>query len=98
MSGRDEKVIFAFAPAHSQPDNIPVMTFLMPEAAWSYMQKGLCHEFDLTNVGLPIRVLIGRTKTHQTGLKLLEDMNGGSLKSFKELWDADVHFGQKPKQ
>lgn len=95
MSGRDEKVIFAFAPADSQSDNIPLLTFIMPEAAWAYMRNGLGHEFDLTNVGIPLRVLIGRTKTYDIGIKELTKANGGPMKDAQHV---DMHFGKKPDQ
>jgi hypothetical protein len=98
MSGRDEKVIFAFVPADAAPDGVPTLTFMMPEQSWHYMRKGLGHEFDLTNVGIPLRVLIGRTRNHATGIAELEKANGGAMRKAKRVFDADVHFGQKPKQ
>jgi hypothetical protein len=98
MSNREEKVIFAFAPGGDSPDGVPTLTFIMPEEAWHYMRTGMGHEFDLTMVGIPLRVAIGRTKNHASGIKLLEQMNGGPMAKAKNVMDADLSFGQKPKQ
>jgi hypothetical protein len=98
MSDRDKKVIFVFVPADAAEDGIPTLTFIMPEESWNYMRRGLGHEFDLTNVGIPLRVLIGRTRNHATGIAELEKANGGTMKRFKDVSGADLHFDQKPKQ
>lgn len=98
MTTRDEKVIFAFTPGCDEPDGIPSLAFIMPEAAWTYMRNGLGHEFDLTNVGIPLRVVIGRTETHETGMKLLEQANTMKAAEYKDARYVDMHFGKKPDQ
>jgi hypothetical protein len=95
---RDEQVIFAFTPGCDEPDGIPSLVFIMPEAAWSYMRNGMGHEFDLTNVGIPLRIVIGRTKDHETGMKLVEQANTMKAANVKDVRHVDVHFGSKPKQ
>jgi hypothetical protein len=95
---RDQKVVFAFVPADRSEDGIPTLMFMMPEEAWRYMSKGLGHEFDLTNAGIPLRVLIGRSRNHATAMAELEKANGGKLKGFMDLRDANFKFDQKPKQ
>lgn len=79
-------------------DGVPTLVFVMPEQSWQYMQNGLGHEFDLTNVGIPLRVVIGRTATHETGMADLERANGGSLKKARDVRHIDMHFGKKPDQ
>jgi hypothetical protein len=66
-----EQCIFAFKPAENQPDGVPVLVFLMPQAGWDYMRNGLGHDFDLTNVGIPLKVLIGRCETRESGIAML---------------------------
>jgi hypothetical protein len=95
---RAEKMLFAFAPAESNDSKVPLLTFLMPEQAWQYMHDGLCHEFDLTQIGIPIQVIIGRCKDHAQGAEILETLNGGALRKLKDVRDVSVKFGQKPTQ
>ena len=100
QTDRESKVLFAMSPAHTQPDGVPVLVFVMPNKAWEYMKDGLGHDFDLTNVGIPLKILIGRCKDHADGMARLEQFNGGELKrsGFKDVRDVDVSFGDKPKQ
>lgn len=96
-TNREKQVIFAIAPGSDMADGIPVLTFLIPEAGWDYMRNGMSHDFDLTNVGLPLKIVIGRTKNHATGMALLEPF----LRRSKNLIDArevDVGFRDKTKQ
>lgn len=95
---REERVIFAFTPSDIAPENIPVLAFIMPEASWTYMQSGLGHEFDLTALGIPLRVVIGRTATHATGMEELRRAHGETAERYKDLRDADVRFGRKADQ
>jgi hypothetical protein len=98
---RDEKVIFAFAPASSAADRVPTLTFMIPEKSWHYMQDGLCHEFNLTNVGIPLRVVIARCDDHAHGMAILEQANGGTLQKAKDVRHVDMHIDdpdRKPEQ
>jgi hypothetical protein len=100
-SDREEKVIFAFAPASSQPDHIPTLTFMMPEKSRHYMRNGMCHEFNLTNVGIPLRIIIGGCDDHAHGMAILQQANGGPLNKFKDVRDVDMHMDEpdrKPEQ
>lgn len=95
---RDVQVIFAFVPAHKSPDGIPTLTFMMPEKSWHYMDGAMCHEFDLTNLDIPLRVMIARTETHETGMALLTEANGAPLKKFKDVRHVDLQFRGKPER
>lgn len=88
---RDEQVIFAFTPADQTPDGVPVLAFVIPEAAWGYMADGRSHDFDLVRVGLPLKIIIGRTKTHASGRKLLEQANAIG-KDTKDVSGVDLSF------
>lgn len=93
---RGTKCLFAFTPADAAPDGVPVLAFLMPEAGWSYMQNGMCHEFDLTNVGIPLQVVIGRCVDHADGMNILRAANalGAATKDITKT-DIDMHLGAK---
>ena len=84
--------IFAYTPADKSPSGVPVIAFLMPEAGWAYMASGLCHEFDLTKIGVPIQVVIGRCRDRAHGRSMLNigpgtaDLTGSNI---------DMHIGTK---
>ena len=64
----EQQCIFAVG----EPENgVTTVCFLLPEGAWEYMKSGLGHEFDMTKVGLPVRVVIGRCKSHADGMSML---------------------------
>jgi len=94
---RDEQVLFAFARACDTPDNIPVLTFLISEAAWAYAKDGLGHDFDLTRVGIPVKVIIGRTKNNAAGLELLRAANRIG-EEVKDVRNVDLGFKDDDKK
>ena len=93
---RESKCLFALCHAEQSPSGVPVLMFLMPDAAWHYMQSGLCHEFDLTNVGVPIQVVIGRCKDHAHG-KAMMAQSGAMTKDTIDTTEADLdmHLDRK---
>lgn len=70
---REHKV--AFGIGSGSADGVPVLVMLISQAAWDYMQGGLGHDFDLTNVGLPLKLVLGRTESYDTGLAELRAMH-----------------------
>jgi hypothetical protein len=95
---KPEQCIFAYQAAETQPDGIPVLVFLMPQAAWDYMQGGMGHDFDLTNVGIPLKVLIGRCETRESGIAMLRK-TGLIDDRTKDAQHVDLAFGdRKPRQ
>jgi hypothetical protein len=89
QTDRETKILFAFAPPDSQPDGVPVITLMMPQKAWEYMNGGMSHDFDLTNIGIPMKIIIGRCRDHAHGMAILEQANGGALKrsGYKDVRD-----------
>ena len=51
---RPEQVVFAVSPREGGMD----VLLGVPTAAWEYMKDGKTHTFDLTKLGLPIRILM----------------------------------------
>lgn len=90
-SERDKQVVFAMVPGHLSPDGIPFLTFLMSDAAWHYMKDGLGHDFDLVNVGVPLRVQIGRCRSHADGRRMIEEANK-RVAEFKDISEIDLGF------
>jgi hypothetical protein len=93
MTDREDRVLFGYCPADASGDGVPNLVFMMPEAAWAYMSTGMCHEFDMTHVGIPMRVIIGRCRDHAEGMRLLSMASDGK---FKDLRDVDMKLDQKP--
>lgn len=93
------KCLFAYTPAENNPDGsgTPILCFLMPEAAWEYMQGGMCHEFNLPTVGIPIQVVIGRCKDYADGRAMLAAAGALTAKT-ADISDSgiDLHLGSKP--
>jgi hypothetical protein len=50
-----EKVLFALSP---RPEGGADVVLGVPTAAWEYMKDGKTHTFDLTKLGLPIRIIM----------------------------------------
>lgn len=86
----DDQVLFALSPPASQKDGIPLLAFVIPEGAWNVMLDGRSHDFDLSVIGIPLKVIIGRSTDHLGGLKMLEAANGGPLHDFLDYRDVDV--------
>lgn len=93
-TAREKQVLFAYKPAHETQDKVPVLAFIIPQAAWDYMKNGLGHDFDLTNVGIPLKIVIGRTKTQATGVAELRKA-GLTSEATHDLRDVDVSFTPK---
>jgi hypothetical protein len=51
----EEKVLFAVSP---RPDDGLDILLGVPTAAWEYMKDGQTHTFDLTKLGLSIRIIM----------------------------------------
>lgn len=62
----DQKVVFAVSPRDGVDDDDCSFDVLLgvPLAAWEYMKDGHTHTFDLTKLGLPIRILLYGGRDH----------------------------------
>lgn len=81
----EEQVIFAVAPRGERERDILLG---VSAAAWEYMKDGKTHTFDLTKLGLPIRIIMfgGRDQTmiraqvdahnQRLGVERTEDFSG----------------------
>lgn len=52
---KPHQVVFAISP---RGDDGTDVLLGVPTAAWEYMQHGKTHTFDLTKLGLPIRIIM----------------------------------------
>jgi hypothetical protein len=73
---RDGKIVFAVLP-DGQGDGAPVVILGIPKGAWEYMKDGKTHTFDLTSIGLPIKLILFGADDHASAMKAID----GSLQA-----------------
>jgi len=91
---RDEQIVFAISP-EGQGDGIPMLLLGVPTAAWEYMKDGKTHMFDLTRAGLPIKLVIFGSETHDDAMKVLNQVIGERGQAYVDMRRED--FSIKPK-
>jgi len=68
VSKIDEKCVFCIANSAVGP----VLTIGVPQAAWEYMKDGKTHNFDLTSIGFPIKLILFGAESHDAAMRTLE--------------------------
>lgn len=68
------KVVFGVSPPTGEDEPTTIL-FGISTAAWDFMKEGNTHTFDLTSLGLPIRILMYGKPTHEEALKVIHDYN-----------------------
>lgn len=71
MAKPEEKMVFAI----SELDGQPLIVLGIPEAAWEFMKDGKTHHFDLSKVGIPVKVMVFGGKDQAECLKVITDAN-----------------------
>jgi hypothetical protein len=98
-TNQDKRVLFAFTPANQAPDKVPTLMFVMPEAAWDHIARGILHgvshDFDLTVLGIPLRVFISRCKTRKSGLEDLRKLGIIDAET-KDVQSIDIGMDKDP--
>ena len=91
---QNEKVVFAVSP-DGQEDGVPLLLVGVSEAAWEYMKDGKTHHFDLTLIGLPIKLMLFGAKDRAAVIETIETANNNRGVASLHLRDRD--FGIKPR-
>lgn len=68
MQNPDEKAVFGVSPT---PGGAMVVIGI-PAAAWEYMKDGKTHTFDLTKIGLPIKLMLFGAKDRAEAVRIIE--------------------------
>lgn len=90
----EEKMVFGVS-YEGQGDGIPLVVLGCTNGAWDYMRDGKTHNFDLTSLGIPIKVMVFGAPDHTTAMKTLE---AGAKTGGSSLIDArNKDFSIKPK-
>lgn len=90
-----QKVVFALG---QNPNGAYQVVLLMPPEAWDYMATGLAHEFDLTKMGVPIQIIIGRCATQDEGKAMLGAIHASQGKPTKDVSHMDVRIFEPDKE
>lgn len=67
----EEKMVFGVSP-EGQGDGVPLVLLGIPAGAWEHMREGKTHTFDLTKIGLPIKIMLYGAADHAAAMKLIE--------------------------
>lgn len=72
-SAPNNQMVFAVG---NEPDGSPIVIFGVTEAAWNYMREGKTHNFDLTRLGLPFKVMCFGAKDYAEARAILSQARG----------------------
>ena len=90
---RPEQIVFAVSPRGEGFD----VLLGVPTAAWDYMQDGHTHTFDLTKLGLPIRIIMYGGPDQPTVRRWIDEHNRSiGVVGTQERGDEDFSIGPKP--
>jgi hypothetical protein len=90
----DQRVVFAVAP-ETGTENI-VLVLQVPPGGWEYMKDGTSHTFDLTKVGIGLKVILAGCADRAAGIRVLEEWNAKQGNASLHMPGTD--FGIKPKE
>lgn len=90
----EQKIVFAISP-QGQGDGVPVIILGIPRGAWEYMRDGKTHNFDLTKVGVPVKIIAYGASTHAAAMKMIEGHIAGRGEAYLNKMNED--FSIKPK-
>jgi arsenate reductase-like glutaredoxin family protein len=57
------------------PDGTPYLLLGVTASAWDHIKTGNTNHFDLTNVGVPLRLMIYGASDREAAIKVIEDHN-----------------------
>lgn len=95
MSEIEEKMVFALIP-DALGDGTALVMLGVPAGAWEHMKDGKTHTFDLTRVGVPVRLMLYGAADHDAAVKLIQDAMKESGLSYLDQRRED--FSIKPRR
>jgi hypothetical protein len=66
----EDKIAFAIAEGHDN-DHIPIVVLGVSPGAWEYMKTGMAHDFDLTHIGIPVKIVVFGAPSKEEVMRLL---------------------------
>jgi hypothetical protein len=77
----EDKIVFALSPA-GDGDGVPMLLLGVPRGAWEHMKDGKTHTFDLTHIGIPLKLMLYGAANHAAAMQMIEahiDQTGETL-------------------
>lgn len=71
MAEREEKMLFAISP--DTEGGAPMLLIGIPRAAYEYIKDGKTSTFDLTKVGLPVKLVLYGAETHDAAKEMIKE-------------------------
>jgi hypothetical protein len=68
----EQKIVFANSP-RGQGDGVTLLLVGVPRDAWVYMKDGKTHHFDLTQVGMPVKMILFGARNHDAAMAVLQE-------------------------
>jgi hypothetical protein len=93
---REQKIVFAIAPTGQGDGEGPVLLLGVPRGAWDYMKDSKTHTFDLTSLGLPIKLILYGAKDHREAMRAIEDHMKKQGIPYDDQRGADFAIKPKP--
>jgi len=69
----EQRVVFAVSP-ELETNNV-IILLQVPPGGWDYMKDGTCHTFDLTKMGLPVKILLAGCESREQAMQIVNDAN-----------------------
>jgi hypothetical protein len=90
----EDKIVFALSPA-GDGDGAPMLLLGIPAGAWEHMKDGKTHTFDLTNIGIPLKLVLYGAANHTAAMQMIEAHLDQTGETLLKMFDKD--FAIKPK-
>lgn len=72
MMQQDKEQKVAVGLGEALPGGVPVLLLGIPAGAWEYMQDSKTHTFDLTKVGLPLKLVMFGAPTYDQVVETMD--------------------------
>jgi hypothetical protein len=96
-TGKEQRIVFAVALDSS--DSVPLVLLGMPAGAWTYIKDGMTSTFDLTKAGIPVKLMIFGSATHDSVMELMNRMMAESFSKDIPIVDRrGEDFSIKPRE
>jgi hypothetical protein len=77
MAIDEKKMVFAVAPPNPPHEDAPIVLLGIPAGAWEHMKDGKTHSFDLTKVGVPVKLMLYGAKDHTEAMSFIKAQLSG---------------------
>lgn len=92
----EEKIVFALAPIRGE--SVPVLLLGIPAGAWDHMKDGKTHTFDLTSIGMPVKLMLYGARDHAEAMSLIEQAAEQSGVALMNKMNTDFSIKEATKQ